>query len=355
MSAALAEVMPVVPNFVTREDPPSGVIPLRATLRPTSRGKIVGNHESIRAALATIERVAKSSCTVLVSGGSGTGKELVVAALHDASPRANAPLVAINCAAIPEALVESELFGHAKGAFTGAHTTRQGRVAEAEGGTLFLDEVGELPLSIQVKILRLLQQREYSPVGDSRTVKSDIRVVVATNRDLELEVAEGRFREDLFYRLNVIHVHLPSLSERASDIGMLAEHFFRVCAKRAGREDLVGFTPEALDLMSKSDWPGNVRALENAVERAVLLAPGPLITVADLPPRIRREAAAPREGSERSLPDVGIDLRAAVESFENDLIRQALERTGGNKNRAAQLLHLNRTTLVEMIKRKQIA
>jgi DNA-binding NtrC family response regulator len=348
MNSAAEELMPAF-------EAPSGVIALRRTLLPTSRGKIIGHHATIRAALATIERVAKSSCTVLVTGGSGTGKELVVAALHDASTRSHAPLVAINCGAIPEALVESELFGHAKGSFTGAHTTRQGRVAEAEGGTLFLDEVGELPPSVQVKILRLLQQREYSPVGDSRTLKCNIRVVVATNRDLEQEVAEGRFREDLYYRLNVIHVHLPALRERASDIGILAEHFFRVCAERAGRHDLEGFTPDALEAMAAYDWPGNVRALENAIERAVLLSVGPLIGLEDLPPRIQNELRAVPESSSRPLPDAGIDLRATVERYENDLIRQALERTGGNKNRAAQLLSVNRTTLVEMIKRKRIA
>jgi DNA-binding NtrC family response regulator len=354
MSAALAEVLSI-DDVMPAHEAPSCVIPIRRTLLPTSRGKIIGRHPTICGVLATIERVAKSSCTVLVTGGSGTGKELVVAALHDASPRAKAPLVAINCGAIPEALIESELFGHTKGAFTGAHANRQGRVADAEGGTLFLDEIGELPLSMQVKILRLLQQREYSPVGDSRTLKCNIRVVVATNRDLEQEVADGRFREDLYYRLNVIHVHLPALHERATDIPVLAEHFFRVCADRAGRDDLKGFTPEAIDAMVAYDWPGNVRALENAVERAVLLLVGPEIGLEDLPARVRRESSPPSNVVSRPLPDAGIDLRASVESFENDLIRQALARTGGNKNRAAQLLNVNRTTLVEMIKRKRIA
>jgi DNA-binding NtrC family response regulator len=354
MTASLAEIIFTPDGAMPLQEPPSGVIALRRTLLPTSRGKIIGHHPRIRAALATIERVAKSSCTVLISGGSGTGKELIVAALHDASPRSRAPLVAVNCGAIPEALIESELFGHAKGAFTGAHAARHGRVAEAEGGTLFLDEIGELPLSMQVKILRLLQQREYSPVGDSRTLKCDIRIVAATNRDLEQEVAEGRFREDLFYRLNVIHEHLPALHERASDIVVLAEHFFRVCTERADRRDLKGFTPDALEAMSVYEWPGNVRALENTVERAVLLSAGPLIGLEDLPPRIRGVAPAPTEASARPLPDAGIDLRATVENYENDLIRQALERTGGNKNRAAQLLNVNRTTLVEMIKRKRI-
>jgi DNA-binding NtrC family response regulator len=260
----------------------------------------------------------------------------------------------VNCGAIPEALIESELFGHARGAFTGAHASRQGRVADAEGGTLFLDEIGELPLSMQVKILRLLQQREYSPVGDSRTLKCNIRVVAATNRDLEQEVTAGRFREDLYYRLNVIHEHLPALNERASDIPILVEHFFRGSANRAGRDDLTGFTPAALQAMAVYLWPGNVRELENAVERAVLLSAGPWIGLEDLPPRLRRESSAASSVGTCALPDAGIDLRANVERYENDLIRQALVRTGGNKNRAAQLLSVNRTTLVEMIKRKGI-
>ena len=322
-----------------------------ATLRPTSRGKIIGEHPSMREILATIGRVAASSCTVLVTGPSGTGKELIVAALHDASPRASQPLVAVNCGAIPENLVESELFGHAKGAFTGAHAARQGRVAAAEGGTLFLDEVGELPAPVQVNLLRLLQQREYSPVGDSRTVKCNIRVVAATNRDLEQEVQNGRFREDLFYRLDVIHVRVPALRDRASDIELLAMHFFRTCVEKSGRTELQGFTSEALEIMTGYEWPGNVRALENVVERAVLLGPGPHLTADDLPPRMRHELPSGRMAA-AALPEGGIDLRSAVELYENELIRKALEKTGRNKNRAAQLLGVNRTTLVEMIKRK---
>ncbi len=336
------------------QDRPSEVIKIDPshTIRPTSRGKLVGRHPAMRAVLATVSRVAQSPCTVLVTGESGTGKELVVAALHDASPRAHAKLVAINCGAIPENLIESVLFGHARGAFTGAHAAHQGLVATAEGGTLFLDEIGELPLALQVKILRLLQQREYSPVGDSRTLKCNVRIVAATNRDLEKEVAAGRFSEDLYYRLNVIQIQIPALRERASDIPTLAQHFFQECSLRAGRDDLEGFTEQALQAMSEFEWPGNVRALENAVERAVLLAPGPSIELSDLPPRLRRELPNGVPLPTRALPTDGIDLRSAVEGYENDLIRQALEKTGRNKNRAAQLLGLNRTTLVEIIKRR---
>jgi DNA-binding NtrC family response regulator len=205
-----------------------------------------------------------------------------------------------------------------------------------------------------VKLLRLLQQREYSPVGDSRTVKCNIRVVAATHRDLEQEVAKGRFREDLYYRLNVIHLELPALRDRSSDVGVLAEHFLRICSDRAGRDDLQGFTPAAFDAMVAYAWPGNVRELENTVERAVLLSAGPLIGLDDLPARICRKLAVSPSPASRALPDGGLDLRASVERFENNLIRQALERTSGNKNRAALLLSLNRTTLVEMIKRKGI-
>ena len=325
---------------------------LRGTLRPTSRGKMIGRSPVLVGVLALIDRVAQSSCTVLVTGESGTGKEVVVTALHEASPRKGAPLVTVNCGAIPEALLESELFGHARGAFTGAHAARQGRVAAAEGGTLFLDEVGELPLALQVKLLRLLQQREYSPVGDNRTLKCDIRVVAATNRDLAKDVAAGRFREDLFYRLNVIHVELPALRDRPDDVELLAVHFLKVCAERAGRIDLTGLAPDAIEALKSYDWPGNIRALENAIERAVLLAPGPLLSRADLPPQI---LAASREKAPATLPVSGIDFRAAVEEFENQLILGALERTGWNKQRAAQLLKLNRTTLIEMLKRKKLS
>jgi len=349
--------------YVFEEEPTTAVVaiapPVRPTLLPTSRGKIIGAHGAIRTAIDTIKRVAPSSCTVLITGESGTGKELVVAALHDASTRARGPLVAVNCGAIPENLIESELFGHVRGAFTGAHATREGRVAAAEGGTLFLDEIGELSLPMQVKILRLLQQREYSMVGDSRVRKCDIRVVAATNRDLEAEVAAGHFREDLYYRLNVIHVPLPPLRDRREDLEMLATYFLGVAADRAGRTDIEGFTTEALEAIRAFDWPGNVRALENAIERAVLLSPGPLVGIDDLPERVRqggdRASGVHRVASAApTLPQTGINLRAAVEEYENHLIRQALERTGWNKNHAAQLLGLNRTTLVEMVKRKRL-
>lgn len=330
--------------------PSSSKVPVSS--RPPAQARMIGTSPEMVAVAALIERVARTNCTVLVTGESGTGKEVAVAALHEASPRRDAPLVTVNCGAIPEQLLESELFGHAKGAFTGAHAARQGRVAAAEGGTLFLDEIGELPLPLQVKLLRLLQQREYSPVGDDRTLRCDIRIIAATNRDLAKEVEVGRFREDLYYRLDVIHIDLPPLRDRAGDVVLLADHFFRRYAEAAGRSDLAGFSPEALEILRGHDWPGNVRALENAVERGVLLAMGPEIQPEDLPPQVR---GAAREKAPATLPEIGIDLRASVERYENALILQALERTGWNKQRAAQLLKLNRTTLIEMMKRKKLS
>jgi transcriptional regulator with PAS, ATPase and Fis domain len=330
---------------------------VRMTLRPTSRGKIVGKSQLLTDLVENIDRIARANCTVLVTGESGTGKEMLVAAIHDASVRAKGPLVTLNCGAIPEALLESELFGHAKGAFTGAHATRQGRVAAAEGGTLFLDEIGEMPLALQVKLLRLLQQREYSPVGDSKTYRCDLRVVAATNRDLEAEVRAGRFREDLYYRLNVIPLHIPPLRDRKDDISALVLHFFERMKEDLGREDLEGFSPEALALLETYGWPGNIRELQNVVERAVLLAIGPEVSAQDLPMSVRSRdvRGAAGSGLPSELPAMGLDLKAVVDEYESNLIRQALARTGGNKNRAAQLLGLNRTTLVEMVKRKRIA
>ena len=338
------------------------------TIRETSRGPLLAIHPAMRKILDVLDRVAAAPCTVLVTGDSGTGKELVVAALHDASPRAKRPLVAVNCGAIAANLVESELFGHARGAFTGAVTARQGLVAAAEGGTLFLDEIGELPLSVQVKLLRLFQQREYTPVGESRSIKADVRIVAATNRDLAAEVKAGRFREDLYYRLNVIHVRIPSLRDRRSDIAPLAHHFLRTSADRVGRPDVTSFSDAALARLVAREWEGNVRELENAVERAVLLTPDAVVHEASIIGTSTRSPAlapasifAPAPARAPSIPvavarldEATIDLRAKVEAYESSLIRSALLRHGNNKTKAAQSLGLHRTTLVEMIKRKQL-
>jgi transcriptional regulator with PAS, ATPase and Fis domain len=319
--------------------------------RPRSMRGVIGTAEPFVDVYRVVDRVADTSCTVLVTGESGTGKELVARAVHSASGRAAGPFVAINCGAIPEALLESELFGHARGAFTGAHATKTGRIALAQGGTLFLDEIGELPLSLQVKLLRVLQAHEYSPVGDTRTMKADVRIVAATNIDLEQAVAAGTFREDLYYRLNVIHLTVPPLRDRREDIPLLVHHFMAKARAKTGRT-VTEVTRAAAELLTTYEWPGNVRELENTIERALLLCPSDRIQPNDLPTRVRGLGGERRVVAK--LPDSGIDLRAAVESFENDLIRQALDRTGWNKNRAANLLGLNRTTLVEMLKRKRL-
>jgi len=320
--------------------------------RPTSMQGVVGTSQPLIDVFSVVDRVADTDCTVLITGESGTGKELVARGVHAESPRRDGPFVAVNCGAIPEALLESELFGHARGAFTGAHQTKVGRIGVAEHGTLFLDEIGELSLGLQVKLLRVLQSREYSPVGDTRVLKADVRVVAATNIDLEKAVAEGHFRQDLYYRLNVIMLHVPELKRRASDIPELVLHFMAMAREKTGRQ-ITQISRAAMQLLVDHSWPGNVRELENTIERAMLLCAGDRIEPTDLPVKVRGLGTPGRNSPK--LPDAGIDLRAAVESYENDLIRQALDRTGWNKNRAANLLKLNRTTLVEMMKRKRIA
>jgi DNA-binding NtrC family response regulator len=319
--------------------------------RPRSARNVIACSPAVIDIYRLIDRVADSHCTVLVTGDSGTGKELVARAIHETSSRARAPMVAVNCGAIPEALLESELFGHVRGAFTGAHANKVGRIAAAEGGTLFLDEVGELPLALQVKLLRVLQSYEYSPVGDTKTHKADVRIVAATNINLEEAVAAGAFREDLYYRLNVIHLHLPPLRDRPEDVELLAEHFLATAARRTGKEGRT-ISPLAMDMLRAWSWPGNVRELENTIERAVILCAGDCIEPRDLPARVCGLGTERRAGP--ALQDGGTDLRAAVEAFENNLIRQALEKTNWNKNQAARLLGLNRTTLVEMLKRKRL-
>jgi transcriptional regulator with PAS, ATPase and Fis domain len=314
---------------------------------------IIGEAECLLDVYRVVDRVADTNCTILVTGESGTGKELVARAIHSSSKRSRAPFVAINCGAIPEALLESELFGHARGAFTGAHATKVGRIALAQGGTLFLDEIGEMPLSLQVKLLRILQSREYSPVGDTRTLQADVRIVAATNVNLEAAVQAGTFREDLYYRLNVIHVHVPPLRERVEDVPVLVHYFLHRAREKTGRIEVREISRSAAQLLVEYAWPGNVRELENTIERAVLLCAGAVIEPKDLPTRVCGLGTERRVNAK--LPDTGIDLKNAVEAFENQLIRQALERTNWNKKQAANLLGLNRTTLVEMLKRKRIA
>lgn len=341
----------------SKEDPlesrpsqaPSPIEEWRARHAP----QILGSHPSLMAVFGMIQRVADTDCSVLVTGESGTGKELVARAVHHASDRRGKPFITVNCAAIPDNLLESELFGHTKGAFTGATQARVGRFAAAHEGTIFLDEIGELPVGLQAKLLRVLQEKEVTPVGESKSQTVDVRVVTATNRDLEEMVEKGGFREDLLYRLNVIPVELPPLRNRASDIPDLIQHFIKRAATRRDR-DVAGISEGAMEYMCAYDWPGNVRQLENTIERMVVLRAKGELTEDDLPIKIK--TATPRVqalGNNAMLPDEGIDLRDAVEEFENQLILQALERTGWNKNQAASILRMNRTTLVEKIKKKK--
>jgi DNA-binding NtrC family response regulator len=317
---------------------------------------IIGQSEEIRKVLHLVERVADSDSTVLISGESGTGKELIAKAIHYNSPRANKAFVPINCGAIPGDLLESELFGHIKGAFTGAINTRVGRFDLAHGGTIFLDEIGELSLSLQVKLLRVLQERRFEPVGSAKTHEVDVRVIAATNVDLAKAVQKGQFREDLFYRLNVIPITIPALRVRRDDIQVLLAHFVQHFNQNKGR-NLTGFSPEALDILSSYNWPGNVRELENLVERLAILKGQGQVQPDDLPEHYRSHrvssSASMASGAEPvEVPDDGMDFNTAVDSYENALILQALQKTGWNRNQAAALLKLNRTTLVEKIKKK---
>lgn len=311
---------------------------------------IVGQSEAIHSVLRIIERVAESDSTVLIMGESGTGKELIAKALHYNSPRMNKPFIPINCGAIPNELLESELFGHIKGAFTGAIANRVGRFEMADGGTLFLDEIGDMNPNLQVKILRVLQERSFEPVGSTKTVYANVRVIAATNVDLETAVADGRFREDLFYRLNVIPIRIPALRERPSDIPLLLHHFMETFNRTRNRS-LKAIAPDAMELLLSYPWPGNIRELENLVERLAILKGSGTVEVGDLPERYRK-VLLEADPARVDIPESGVDFNSAVDAYENALIMRALEKTGWNRNQAALLLRLNRTTLVEKIKKK---
>jgi DNA-binding NtrC family response regulator len=311
---------------------------------------IIGRSQPMRELFQLLETVASTSSTVLITGETGTGKELAARAIHHNSSRRNNRFVALNCSAIPETLLEAELFGHVRGAFTGAVANRQGRLEQAHRGTLFLDEVGTMSPALQAKLLRVLQEREFERVGDSHTVKIDVRVIAATHSDLTRMVAEGSFREDLFYRLNVIPIHMPPLRERREDIPLLVQHFLERLAADTGRP-AVTVSQEAVRRLMAYAWPGNVRQLENAVERALAFSKGRAqLDVADLAPDIQNQPAAP-DTVDGWFPDEGIDFARYVESVELSLIRRSLERTHGNKRQAAKLLNLKRTTLIEKLKR----
>jgi DNA-binding NtrC family response regulator len=323
---------------------------LRAQLEERYRFEgLIGRSPAMKRLFQLLETITATSSTVLVTGETGTGKEVVARAIHHNGPRRAHHFVALNCSAIPETLLEAELFGHVRGAFTGADRNRQGRLEQAHKGTLFLDEVGTMSMALQMKLLRALQEREFERVGDSHTIKVDVRVIAATNSDLTRMVAEGQFREDLYYRLNVIPVKLPPLRERREDIPLLAQHFLdKFCA---GTRTPVTISQQAMRHLMSYLWPGNVRQLENAIERAVAfgIARGQ-IDVDDLPPELAGDIVDPTP-SAVALPEGGLDLEDVIGSIERELIQRALERTGGNKGQAARLLNLKRTTLVEKLKR----
>jgi len=306
---------------------------------------ILGKSEAIDKVFSTIGKVADYKTTVLIQGESGTGKELVARALHVGSPRKNKPFIPINCGAIPETLLESELFGHKRGAFTDARADKKGLFAEADQGTLFLDEIGELPLTLQVKLLRVLQEGRIRPLGATRDQAVDVRVIAATVRDLRREVEEDRFREDLYYRLNVLQINVPPLRDRRDDIMLLVEHFIERNNSRLGTT-IRGVDPRTRKLLLNYSWPGNVRELENTIERAVVLAEADMITVADLPERMRE----PADPVAASLAAGELSIKKTARFMEESLIRRALEKTGGNRTAASKLLEISHRALLYKIK-----
>jgi DNA-binding NtrC family response regulator len=311
-------------------------------------GTLVGATPAFRKVIEAVAAVAETKANVLITGESGTGKEVVARAIHFNSGRRERPFVALNCAAIPETLLESELFGHVKGAFTGALAARPGRFVQAEGGTLFLDEIGEMPLALQVKILRVLQERVVEPVGGSQARNVDVRVIAATNRDLEAAVRARSFREDLYYRLNVFPIRLPALRERREDIVLLAEHFVRQLAADMGKR-VVAINPAAVEALTGYAWPGNIRELQNAIERAIILARQPVLDVIDLPAQLfERPAARAQAGGEETLP---VDLDRALEDIERRFILRALGESGGVQVKAAERLGINERSLWHRIKK----
>jgi two-component system response regulator HydG len=305
--------------------------------------KIIGRSPRMKEVFDTLSLVAPTDATVLILGESGTGKELVANSIHHNSPRASQSFIKVSCAALPETLLEGELFGHEKGAFTGAIARREGRFQLAHRGTIFLDEVGEMSVTTQTKLLRVLQEKEFEPLGSTRTVKADVRVIAASNKDLEREVKEGRFREDLFYRLNVVPVSLPPLRERKEDIPTLAAHFFAVYRDK-NRKELRDISGKAMDLLMRYDWPGNIRELENCMERAVILARGEIIAPADLPLPIQ---ALSRD---REIQGLNLPSGISLQEVERALILKTLDDTGGNRSRAAEILGINRRTLQNKLK-----
>ncbi|NTV42901.1 MAG: sigma 54-interacting transcriptional regulator, partial [Syntrophobacteraceae bacterium] len=326
---AVAELLGKVVQFRAVEEENRRLRRMLAEAKRPST-KLIGRSKVIQEVLRAIDQVADTNTTVLIHGETGTGKELVAKAIHDNSPRSKGPMVQVNCAAMPDTLLESELFGHEKGAFTGAITRRRGRFEEAQGGTIFLDEVGELSPIAQAKLLRVLQEREFQPLGSSRVVKVDVRVIAATNKDLEKKVSEGAFRSDLYYRLNVFPIFLPALRERGPDILLLADYFVLKYAQEF-KKDVKRISTGAIDTLIAYHWPGNVRELENCIERAVLLVTGQAIDAWHLPPTLQMKPAGMQNVSRGKM-------EALVSAFERDLITDALKDVRGNQSQAARLL-----------------
>ena len=328
--------------------------------------EIIGNSRKLKEALKIVDKVAKTDATVLVTGESGTGKELIVREIHKKSSRANKPFVPINCGAIPKELLESELFGHEKGAFTHAIRSRPGRFELANGGTLFLDEIAELDVYLQVKLLRAIQEKEFERVGGTRTIKVDVRIIAATNKDLEKEVEKGNFREDLFYRLNVVNISIPPLRQRKDDILLLANYFLKKFCTQNNKK-IFRLEKKVEQALINYSWPGNVRELENLMERLSILCDNETVTLEDLPSKILNNSIYRDDTKMKSpvfeeftyptldtLKKLNMNLKQLLEEIENRLLVEALEKSKGVKNRAAQLLGLKRTTLIEKLKKKKI-
>ena len=316
-----------------------------------NRFGIIGTSPVLNHAINVAIQVAATDLTVLITGESGSGKESFSKIIHSISSRKHGPFIAINCGAIPEGTIDSELFGHEKGAFTGALDSRKGYFETTNGGTIFLDEVGEMPFGTQSRLLRVLENGEYIRVGSSKVMKTNVRVVAATNVNLLEAVNNGKFREDLYYRLNVIPIQIPALRERKTDIPLLLNHFL-TCFNKNKAKSISGFSAEAMNCLVNYAWPGNIRELENLVERLSILKGHGEVAPQDLPPKYKSAAACYAETGSIDIPEEGLDFNNAVDQFENALIIKALEKTGWNKNQAAMLLRLNRTTLVEKMKKK---
>ncbi|MEE9911252.1 MAG: sigma-54 dependent transcriptional regulator [Deltaproteobacteria bacterium] len=316
--------------------------------------KIIGYSDCMKKVFDTIDKVSNSDSTVLITGESGTGKELVARAIHYKSDRRNQPMIPVNCGAIPEELLESELFGHEKGAFTGAIRNRLGRFELAQGGTIFLDEIGDMSPALQVKVLRVIQEKQFERIGGVKTINADVRIIAATNQNLEKAVAEKQFREDLFYRINVIPINLPALRERGSDILILANHFLMTFNKLK-RKNVGHISPDVVNHLMHYHWPGNVRELQNLIEMLVVMKEEGDICIEDLPVKIRNVPNGPPANTDMTLSEDGIDFNGYISRLEKELLLKALKMSGGVKNRAAKLLNLNRTTLVEKLKRLNIA